>query len=713
MSRLFLMRAYHRFIPTALLLLGVLLFAPHSVLALSAGKSFSMSGNTTCYSYFGSSSRSGNASAQVPDLNPSDAQGIETLTLTVESFDDLSGSDISDDALYIGNSWGGDTLSAIDMYRGGASLQNPFYSRALAYFMNTEIVSDICDIGAGNTDDRYYANIGALGELVTIGSGGQAVTHTNGSGDGIYTAGHLHTSLIEADAWALSFGPNPGALSTAWSGVSGSSLSSDSPEGMGVDNTTQIPLYPIAIAEVIETGARQQVAATYGTVAYYRDWNGSGLSAGSRSSASSVLVVEADGSNSVSSESYSDDLTDPFISDPVNIISQIDPIGFRNIVDRSSVQLLAQGYNPQLAPTAANIAARKSWIDRELSFGDTVVVRTYSPHGNVQPTPISWPPLGSASLEFEQTLRDWVNPVYIGYSLTTAETFTQANPPVNASCEASYSGGVWDVTVTNPPSGSPTYQWSGSDGLSGTTKAVSWTYTTSGEKSAGVTVTYPTDSVICGNITTITLPLSGSCSSQPLRVEVGEAVAWIAYPKDGSGNYTYAWSGDATGTNQQVSRVYSSPGFKVARVAITDTTTSEVVNELCVVDVTDPGDPGNSPPTATLSANPNPIDYNTSTTLFWDSENADSCVGTGSGFSTSDNTSGSDPSSRLTNHTDFSVSCTGPGSPPSGSANVTVHLRPQTPILVASTGSQCGEVDILWANIRFEDGSRLYSSSGG
>ncbi len=75
-----------------------------------------------------------------------------------------------------------------------------------------------------------------------------------------------------------------------------------------------------------------------------------------------------------------------------------------------------------------------------------------------------------------------------------------------------------------------------------------------------------------------------------------------------------------------------------------------------------------TPPTAILSASPNPVDSGQSTTLTWSSTNATSCTAVG-GFSTGDAANNLSPGVSVgpltTNPNNYQISCTGP----SGSAN--------------------------------------------
>src|SRR3989338_9547410 len=75
-------------------------------------------------------------------------------------------------------------------------------------------------------------------------------------------------------------------------------------------------------------------------------------------------------------------------------------------------------------------------------------------------------------------------------------------------------------------------------------------------------------------------------------------------------------------------------------------------------------------PTATISANPNPIDYNTASTVTWSSTNTTSCTINGASYPTS----GSDTTGPLVNNATYTLTCQGlDGSAVNASVLVTVR----------------------------------------
>ena len=91
-------------------------------------------------------------------------------------------------------------------------------------------------------------------------------------------------------------------------------------------------------------------------------------------------------------------------------------------------------------------------------------------------------------------------------------------------------------------------------------------------------------------------------------------------------------------------------------------------------------------PTASLSASPNPVDYNTASILTWSSTNATSCNASGD-WTGVKATSGTESTSPLTSAKTYSLTCTGTGGT-SAPASVTVNVNPQPqPPTVSLTAS--------------------------
>lgn len=121
-------------------------------------------------------------------------------------------------------------------------------------------------------------------------------------------------------------------------------------------------------------------------------------------------------------------------------------------------------------------------------------------------------------------------------------------------------------------------------------------------------------------------------------------------------------------------------------------------------------------PTLTLTASPNPVDYNTPTTLTWSTTGTapitcNSTAGTWTG-SNPRSGSGSAPSTNLTADTTFTMQCTnayGTSAPQS----VPVAVRPPSPTGGGGGGgSVCNQINITWTAIGASvDGYRVYRNS--
>jgi hypothetical protein len=162
--------------------------------------------------------------------------------------------------------------------------------------------------------------------------------------------------------------------------------------------------------------------------------------------------------------------------------------------------------------------------------------------------------------------------------------------------------------------GSYSYSWSGTDGLSGAGPSLSKVYYTAGPKSATLTVTSgnQTQSVSCSGSVNVYgnynnppynpppyyppynpptyYPLQVSCTPNVTYTSAGNVVTWSASVYGGgynsynnNGYYyapTYSWSGTdgLYGYGQSVSMTYTVPGYKTATVTVTmdGQTTSQI-----------------------------------------------------------------------------------------------------------------------------------------
>lgn len=131
----------------------------------------------------------------------------------------------------------------------------------------------------------------------------------------------------------------------------------------------------------------------------------------------------------------------------------------------------------------------------------------------------------------------------------------------------------WSSTASGG-TGSYTYSWSGTDGLSGNSSSVSRTYQTAGTKTGTVTITSGSQSVTrtcSAAVTEIVSGLSVSCSVDDSSVDVDEDVTYTANVSGGSGSYSYDWTGSESlrGSSRNVTWSYDNDGTKNATVTVT------------------------------------------------------------------------------------------------------------------------------------------------
>ncbi len=161
----------------------------------------------------------------------------------------------------------------------------------------------------------------------------------------------------------------------------------------------------------------------------------------------------------------------------------------------------------------------------------------------------------------------------------------QADTAVTATCSAlgdlSQPGVsiTWTATAGGGDGTNYTYNWSGTDGLSGTASTATQTYSTSGRKTANVTVTSNSVSktVTCyatvGSYPAITATCSAArTDGATTPVYINDSVTWTATATGGNGTFTYSWSGTGTLSGADAStapKTYSTKGKKTANVKIT------------------------------------------------------------------------------------------------------------------------------------------------
>lgn len=129
----------------------------------------------------------------------------------------------------------------------------------------------------------------------------------------------------------------------------------------------------------------------------------------------------------------------------------------------------------------------------------------------------------------------------------------------------------WSASVVGG-SGTRTYEWGGTENLSGNTSSVSKSYTSEGTKNASVKVTSGTEQVVveCPTITVTKPPVSGRCNVSVSPLSGGDYnISWRSYLRiPVSTTKTYNWSGtdNLTSSNSSVTKRYSTFGQKTGTV---------------------------------------------------------------------------------------------------------------------------------------------------
>lgn len=159
-------------------------------------------------------------------------------------------------------------------------------------------------------------------------------------------------------------------------------------------------------------------------------------------------------------------------------------------------------------------------------------------------------------------------PVLTGYCSVNV------TPDVDASTYQIY----WDSNVYGNAS-SPSFSWTGSDGLSASTQSVNKTYSGNGLRTGNVRIQTDGEAFVLncsadtqrGSVSSTNDHLGGYCSSSAS----GMTVTWTAsiYGGDITTPYNYMWSGTdgltASSTSYFAEKTYTTEGIKNARVEVT------------------------------------------------------------------------------------------------------------------------------------------------
>ncbi len=301
-----------------------------------------------------------------------------------------------------------------------------------------------------------------------------------------------------------------------------------------------------------------QVSGASGTVSY--SWDGTDSLSGNGSSVTKTYT----GSGTKSAT--------------VRVISGTVSATANCSVQVNDVQIPALAGSCISNPTSANIGSTITWSVTNVSGGTGNYTYSWSGTDGLSGS--------GSSISKAYTTSGTKNATVVitsgGQSITQNCSTTINQPTTNtlsAYCSVNVSSAQIGDTVTytvnaSGGTGSYSYSWDGTDGLSGNGNLISKSYSYQGLKSANVNVysgsqSYSTNcsvQIIGQTYNT----LSGSCYAIQSQGNVGDTITFTASPTGGNGNYTYSWSGDEGiyGSNQSVSRSYSYSGIKNATVTI-------------------------------------------------------------------------------------------------------------------------------------------------
>jgi uncharacterized repeat protein (TIGR01451 family) len=188
----------------------------------------------------------------------------------------------------------------------------------------------------------------------------------------------------------------------------------------------------------------------------------------------------------------------------------------------------------------------------------------------------------------------WVTSNTVNTSVTK-----QCTPDLVVSCSANPSSLKIGDTATftanvSGGNGAYSYSWTGTDGLSGSSRIASKSYSTEGGKSATVTVTSDGQSRSATCSTSVykqqNPALHVSCSVNSSQVRRGDTVTYTAYASGGDGSYDYSWTGDEglSSNSSSASKSYSFDGGKSGTVTVTSD--GQSASATCSTNVYTPSD---------------------------------------------------------------------------------------------------------------------------
>ncbi len=519
-------------------------------------------------------------------------------------------------------------------YSAGTSFQNPFASVvwAASGINPDSTVPKACFDGAGNKfgdSKATKADVCAGFETAVVGTGTKskvvAMYRGNVLTSGTSPNGYSSSMDIRAGFSDIS-GPNA-TLSPVLQINAFDAQKALGTIGIGPNNRTQNPIYPIAVIVACKSGNTPeceyiQAAATCGATSYYAQYDGTSVPRGIFINTTRTETYPPDPANP---DSFKDSVTPKTDPRDIQAGSGITgrPIDYSAGKAALGPRIWGAITPPSgIEPTPGKIAARNSIIREKLDGGYYFVrVLTFNAVEAIPPQ-FSFGEINIDTREDEFTrLVDWASGVYIGYAGALCDqTYKNDFPPpadeptggpsecpqsvqpkdfwctlTNTQAGANKTNIEWRGTAGGTVSGPFTYHWTGSGNpaLSATTNSpinkIEKSYPDGGEQYANLKVKTADGCYVaeCTSKTAVPQPLTVSCTGTPNDTPFNpdSEIGWEAFPKGGSGNYSYQWSGN-TGTASAdelkggaFKTSYTSAGDKTAKVIVTDNLVSGPAKE--------------------------------------------------------------------------------------------------------------------------------------
>ena len=190
-----------------------------------------------------------------------------------------------------------------------------------------------------------------------------------------------------------------------------------------------------------------------------------------------------------------------------------------------------------------------------------------------------------------------------------------------------------------------------------------------------------------------TSSLYASCYASPSSAQINQTITFYSNVSGGSGNYSYYWSGVASGYQSYSQRSFSSPGTQTAYLTVYDSQ-GRSASTSCNVYIS--GSQCPNPPTINLWADKYSVSQGETTYLRWSSNNANYCVAS-NGWSGNKPTNGIEAITPYANTT-YTLTCYGYSDCGSVSQSVTIYT--------AATGTN---LSLTKLGRNLSAGSRVYS----